>query len=129
MSYALQVEKNFRSIKKTMHSRLKKKLFPLQVELPWKKEGGPMVGEIRSLYGAPSGEGGGQVYTYIQGAQKKMSHSSNLLQRSNFTSPNFTQFCYCRIVFIFHNRPLFSNFPLFRVLETQLTFMAVGEPD
>ena len=27
------------------------------------------------------------------------------------------------------NRPLFPNFPLFGALETQLTFMAVGEPD
>ena len=72
MSYALQVEKISAPEKKTMHSRLKKKLFPLQVELPWKKEGGPMVGEIRSLHGAPSGEGGGQVYIYIYtGCPKK----------------------------------------------------------
>ena len=27
------------------------------------------------------------------------------------------------------SRPLFPNYPLFGALETQLTFMAVGEPD
>ena len=41
----------------------------------------------------------------------------------------FTQFYHCRNVIFFHNRPLFSNFQLFRALKTQLTFMAVGEPD
>ena len=41
----------------------------------------------------------------------------------------FTQFYHCRNVIFFHNQPLFSNFQLFRALKTQLTFMAVGEPD
>ena len=36
--------------------------------------------------------------------------------------------CRCNEIF-FQNRPLFPNFPLFGALETQLTFMAVGEPD
>ena len=36
--------------------------------------------------------------------------------------------CGCNAIFV-QDRPLFPNFPLFWALETQLTFMAVGEPD
>ena len=42
---------------------------------------------------------------------------------------NLPNFVSTAMFFFFRNQPLFSNFPLFRVLETQLTFMAVGEPD
>ena len=41
----------------------------------------------------------------------------------------FTITCHrCSAIFL-QDQPLFSNFPLFEVLETQLTFKSVGEPD
>ena len=40
----------------------------------------------------------------------------------------FTITCHrCSAIFL-QDQPLFSNFPLFEVLETQLTFKSVGEP-
>jgi len=41
----------------------------------------------------------------------------------------FTITCHrCYAIFL-QDQPFFSNFPLFEVLETQLTFKSVGEPD
>ena len=41
----------------------------------------------------------------------------------------FTITCHrCNAIFL-QDQPFFSNFPLFEVLETQLTFKSVGEPD
>ena len=81
------------------------------------------------------------------GLQLKSGMGGGHVWSSSWATVTFLELFFCRICILRHgwgqftitchrcyaiflqDQPFFSNFPLFEVLETQLTFKSVGEPD